>query len=131
MVNERIMKLFTDREVLCEVTEMVEYIFDSGTIENCPPFTTEDVEMEIEILCQECGADASSVVDYLIDADEVEPIFDPNGLLDEQYLCPICMAAHAVPEEAKQCCAGLQAFRCVECGHIMSTSEMDELTGLL
>ena len=125
--NERIRKMFTTREVLCNVTDMVEYIFDSGTDENCPPFSPSDVVVETDINCPECGAEESSLALHLIDADEVQPIFDNSGAPDEQYLCPVCMAAHAVPEEAKQCCAGLEVYRCVDCGEIVTMDQYDEM----
>lgn len=127
-VNEKICRLFTEREVLAEVTEMVEYIFDSGTMENCPPFTVDDVEMEAEVVCPDCGAEAESLVRHLIDAEEVEPIFDPNGLADEQFLCPVCMTPHPVMEDAKQCCAGLEVYKCTECDKIISSTQYDEMT---
>ena len=64
-VNERILKLFTEREVLAEVTSMVEYIFDTGTVDNCPPFNTDDVEMKTEICCPDCGAEKENLILHL------------------------------------------------------------------
>lgn len=125
--NERILKLFTEREVLAEVTSMVEYIFDTGTVDNCPPFNADDVEMKTEICCPDCGAEEENLVRHLVEADEVEPIFDPSGLADEQFLCPICMAPHPVMEDAKQCCAGLEVYKCAECERIISVDEYDEM----
>ena len=39
--NEKIVSLFVEKEVLADMTELVNYVFDTATRSNCPPFDPE------------------------------------------------------------------------------------------
>ena len=40
--NQKIVALFAKREVMKNITSLVEYVFDTETLENAPPFNPGD-----------------------------------------------------------------------------------------
>jgi hypothetical protein len=124
-VNKKIISMFEKREIRSDVTPMVEYILDTGTNLNDPPFSIEDIEEpEISGVCPYCGC--------LEDPEEVHPTnnavlvaYDPTASEDERYQCPICGAGYATEAEARACCVGETLFVCPDCGNQYTQDEID------
>lgn len=123
--NLRIAKLFTDREVKMELTEVVEYVFDTATDQNAPPFSLDDIQSAGEVACPYCGAEA---LEELYLTHEVSTYrYNPDADLGEEYSCPICGSVYASEEEARSCCVGITVFQCQNCANILQEDEYDAL----
>ena len=126
-INQKIIELFVEREILADVTDMVEYVFDTATKGNCPPFDPDSVEMLGSGFCPECGANAEYQDFHTVTLEEVIPILDYEAEPGEEYKCPHCGLGYPTKEEAKACCAGEEIVVCLNCGHTMPVDEYLEL----
>lgn len=124
--NQKIVALFAKREVMKNITSLVEYVFDTETLENAPPFNPGDIEYEIKPLCPTCNED--SLEEVVIEPHMVSPEYNPEADMNERYSCPICGMPYGTQEEARQCCVGQIAYYCTNCHSICSEEHMDELT---
>ena len=124
--NRRIISLFVKKEILKDVTNIVEYILDTGTNTNAPPFTWEDIEsLDEDTGCPECGENAMEEV--VVEPSAVTPEYDPDADADEKYVCPICGTPYGTADDAKNCCAGEIAYRCSNCGKMMSSADYEDM----
>lgn len=127
-INQAIIKAFISREVRCEMTEFVDYVFDTAKPENAPPMTMEDIQYgETVAYCPSCGEPMSS-----------EPLFaselhlnaelNPDTECDpeERYLCPICGAGYASFMAATFCCESLEVYQCHSCQHVIPAEEYED-----
>ena len=124
--NQKIISLFARREVLKDVTSLVEYVFDSGTDDNAPPFEPGDIWFDAVARCPNCDEDALEEV--VVEPHMVTPEYDPSADPDERYICPICKMPYGTQEEARQCCVGQVAYLCTNCQALISVDQMDELS---
>lgn len=123
--NLRIAKLFAEREVKMELTEVVEYVFDTATDQNAPPFTLDDIQHEDDISCPYCGA--SSLQEIPLTSDMIEVEYYPEADPGEEYACPICGSVYGSQEEAASCCDGVTVFQCQNCSKMIHEDEYDAM----
>lgn len=123
--NEKIVSLFVEKEVLADVTDLVNYVFDTATRNNCPPFDPDSI-LPSEGGCTECGTPEEFLVPHTVVQGETEPVLNWAALPDERYECPICGAGYPDYETARDCCVGLEMLICPECGHRMTYEEYEE-----
>lgn len=123
--NQKIMSLFIQREIKQDVTSLVNYVFDTATEQNAPPFSMADLDCVSPLCCQYCGGE--NVDEVIVEPSMVTADYLPEGDPGEQYGCPLCGMTYATPEEAQQCCAGQIAYLCADCGGLMSQETMDEM----
>lgn len=126
-INKRIISLFVEKETLADVSDFVNYVFDTASKTNDPPFDPDSVVMPGSACCPQCGASEESLDDHTITLDETTPFIDEEADPDERYVCPICGVGYPTQTEARECCAGLECYVCLECGHVMTQEEYDEL----
>ena len=98
--NQKILSLFARREVLKDITELVNYVFDTATTDNAPPFGMEDIQCEHSICCPNCGEE--TLEEVVVAPEMVAPEYHPEFELDERYLCPVCHTPYGTQEEARQ-----------------------------
>ena len=126
--NLKIRKLFVAREVKANVTDLVDYIFDTAQKDNAPPFTIADIQEEMEAICPDCMAVIEDVPCIACEEDLIplmndDPYCDP----EDKYLCPLCSTPYATEAEAAECCLNEQYYQCGECGRVFSVEEYDEM----
>lgn len=125
-INKKIISLFIKRELRACVTPLVEYVFDTATDLNGPPFTAADIICDTEASCPNCGSNGMEEIH--IDESMAHPEYDPSADVDDRYSCPFCGAGYAFQEDAKNCCVGQIAYQCPDCGEIITADEYDVLT---
>ena len=123
--NEKIVSLFVEKEVLANMTDIVNYVFDTATRNNCPPFDPDSI-LPSEGGCTECGAPEEFLVPHTVVQGETEPVVNWAALPAERYECPICGAGYPDYETARDCCVGLELLICPECGHQVTYEEYEE-----
>lgn len=124
-INKKIISIFLRRELKACITPLVEYVFDTATDMNGPPFTTEDIICEEEVLCPHCGS--KGLEEVHIEDSMVEPEYDPLADPEDQFTCPLCGTRYPTQDEAKRCCVGQIAYQCQDCGEILTADEYDVL----
>lgn len=123
--NQKILDLFVRKEVLKDITEIAQYVFDTATTDNAPPFSMEDIQYEHNMFCPHCGEEALEEV--VVESGMVHPEYDSTADLNERYTCPICGTPYETQEEARQCCVGQIAYLCINCQTLISQEQMDEM----
>ena len=125
--NKDIINLFVEREVLADVTDFVEYVLDTATDQNCPPFNTNSIETITAGCCPECGATEEFLDFHTITLEETAPVVDESASPDERYQCPHCGAGYPTMSEAAACCAGEEIVICENCGEMIPLDEYQSL----
>lgn len=125
-VNRKICQLFAQKEVLADVSEFVEYVFDTATQQNAPPFTEEDVVVLSEQCCPNCGASGDQIETMMIESEQTQAEYLMDAPPDERWRCPWCGTGYPSKEEAEECCVGLKIAVCPACGYSMTTDEYDD-----
>lgn len=123
--NQKILDLFVQKEVLKDISEIVNYVLDTSRTDNAPPFTWEDIQCETTVLCPHC--DEEALEEVVVSADMVTPDYYPEVDLGEQYVCPLCGTPYGTQEEARQCCVGQIAYLCTNCQTLISQEDMEDL----
>ena len=111
--NKKIIHMFVQREVRLCVSEFVEYVFDTATDKNAPPFTMHDVSHNGIPESPRCGSAGLEEVTLL--PSMVHPFYDSSADAEEQFVCPVCMMGHPTQAEAINCCAGEIVYQCPDC----------------
>lgn len=130
--NQKIKDALVNREVLCCMTQEVEYILRQsieGNIEDIP-FTEEDIENRYIQKCDECGETTGSFEEIFPDELEDEEIGTIGSAEDRnlECLCPVCQLSYSNIQEAKNCCANETIYRCSNCGKIYCESDYEDLS---
>lgn len=127
--NIHIIKAFLAREVKMEMTEWVDYVFDTGTAQNAPPIDMTDIEYPAEAVhCPMCKGELKGDPIFASDlhlAPEENP--DPECDPDEAYLCPVCGAGHGSYMAATFCCESIEVYVCPDCQNVIGAEEYDDL----
>lgn len=127
--NKRIIKKMTSREVLADVTSIVDYFFDGKLSPSGAPIDdTMLLDTPAHFECPYCGEtvtedDAVEVTDA--DCDELVVVTDETNP-EFPYVCPICEAAHQREEDARYCCAGSTLYVCGNCEEAFSLDDVIE-----
>lgn len=121
--NQKIIDEFVHREVLCDVTDMVEFILNST--EDCVPFTYDDVVHQEAVVCEECGM--SEFAPISADDPRVTIKENKDASSYERFICPTCGASFETEADARDCCIDIPLMRCINCGHVISIDEYDEM----
>lgn len=123
--NKKIIHMFVQREVRLCVSEFVEYVFDTATDKNAPPFTMDDVSNNGIPECPRCGSAGLEEVTLL--PSMVHPFYDSSADAEEQFVCPVCMMGHPTQAEAINCCAGEIVYQCPDCQEFITADEYEDL----
>lgn len=123
--NQKILELFVRKEVLKDISELVQYVFDTATTDNAPPFSMEDIQYEYALCCPNCGEE--TLEEVVVEPGMVHPEYDNAADPDERYLCPVCGTPYGTQEEARQCCVGQIAYLCTNCQFLISQERLDEM----
>ena len=132
--NQRIIDRLVDREVLCCVTQEMEYMLSKvfeGDDKN--PFTEDDLCNLYLPCCDECGNTygLSEVrVRDLRNADLRRDVYgtDLSGDFVYGVACPVCGEVYRTGDEAKRCCGeDTVVYRCDNCGAVFSEDERNNL----
>lgn len=128
-INKAIIKAFLAREVKCDMSLFVEYVLDTGTIRNSPPFTFEDIKYKTDgAACPACGA---HIPDTPISSGDLHLVAEMNEDQDcdpeEKFVCPICGIGYPSFDEANSCCEGMDIYQCPQCQNVIMGPEYDEL----
>lgn len=133
MDNENILDKLVDREIMCGMTQEVEFMLkmavDSPDDDN--PFTEEDYYSTYKKTCSECGSaygfdeiEAQDLEDDDIQTD-IEEDDDGNG--KTVFVCPVCGLTYGTIQEAKDCCGNETVYKCESCGHIYNEDDYNDL----
>lgn len=123
--NQKILDLFVRKEVLKDITELVQYVFDTATTDNAPPFSMEDIQYEYVLCCPNCGEE--TLEEVVVEPSMVNPDYDNTADPDERYSCPVCGTPYGTQEEARQCCVGQIAYLCTNCQSLISQEQLDKM----
>lgn len=127
--NVKIIDKFITREVLCDVTSIVDYLLNE-----CPakyPQPPLDYDMQLEtpehFSCPFCGELITSDNLTEITEEECSQLKAEYNELDTEfpYMCPICGATYIREEDAQYCCAGSQVYFCDECGEYIPEEDLE------
>ena len=121
--NKKILELFVEREILADVTDFVEYVIDTATRDNCPPFNPDAIMADGGFMCSSCGAGDEHQDFHTITVEEVVPILDYSADTNERFQCPHCGLGYPTKEEAKACCSGNEVVICTNCGNSIPIDE--------
>ena len=129
-MNTEIIKAFLAREVKTEMTEWVDYAFDTGTKRNAPPVNVCDISYpSSSVRCPMCEAEITGdpvfaselhLAPELNDDQECDP--------DDVYLCPVCGAGYASYMAAAFCCESIEVYVCNDCQNVITAEEYDDLS---
>ena len=127
--NTQIIKAFLDREVKVEMTEWVDYAFDTGTDLNAPPIDMMDIMYPAEtVRCPMCNGELKNDPVFASEL-HLAPLENPDSECepDEIYLCPVCGLGHGSYMAATFCCESIEVYVCSDCHNVIGAEEYDDL----
>ena len=127
--NKKIMKKVASREILADVTTIIDYFFDEASkLTRAPIDDTMLLDTPSHFECPYCGETVTD--DDAMEITETDcaemPVDVDNSDLEFPYICPICGATHHREEDARYCCAGSTVYVCENCEEVLSLEDMIE-----
>lgn len=127
--NLAIAKAFLSREIRVEMTDFVNYVLDTATARNAPPFKPESIVYgDNSARCPHCDAEMKNEPIFASElglAPELNP--DTECDIEERYLCPICGTGYGSFMAASFCCESMEVYQCHECQHVIPAEEFEDL----
>ena len=116
IVNQRIKGRWVERNVVCCVTSMVEYILrkNYGDEDRDAPFSIDDIENFSVKICPQCNSDCGfSEADVFYRCEGCEVLYETE---DEATCCGNCVETGEYSEDYES----VTAYKCDSCGHIVA-----------
>jgi predicted RNA-binding Zn-ribbon protein involved in translation (DUF1610 family) len=129
MDNESILDKLVGREVMCCMTQEVEFMLNQA-LENPTdnnPFTEDDYNQLYEKTCSECGSTYGFSEYTASELDDSDILINTDDDGKTVYVCPVCGLEYTTIQEAKDCCGNETVYKCDSCGHIYNEDDYNNL----